>query len=136
MAGTFTKLGLGIGFFTLILVFGVGFLVQMGNEYGVTLETQFQNTLNYQDEFTGITADASGNIEGGGIDAQATDIAQVQGATSAGRQQLKYFSIIRECLGDLINIIPYDAKFNIILFSIIGVMLISAFIYLFIGRDP
>jgi hypothetical protein len=138
MAGAvFTKIGIGVGFFLLIFMFGIGFFVYMGNEYGVGLEPEYTNQFSgITDEYLNINYDSAEIVEGGGIDARTSDIAQIQGGISAAKQQLNYFDVIKNGLSGLVNIFAYDPVINVILYAILTVMLIAGLLYVLIGRLP
>ena len=130
----FTKVSLGIGFMSLILIFGLGFMVQMGNEYGVTIEDQFQNNLNIQEQYVDIALETGEILEQGGLDQRTSDIAQLQGGIASQQNQLSNYKLLKISLEDLIKVFPYDPQFNIIIFGILTTMFVAGLIYLLFGR--
>jgi hypothetical protein len=130
----FTKIGLGIGFFTLIFLFGINFLVDMGNEYNVVLDANYQNKFNTQSAFTNINYETIDIVEGGSIDQKTTDIAQLQGGLAAQRNQLNFFGIIKTAITDLNTIIPFAGYISAILYSLLSIMLLAGILYLLFGR--
>lgn len=134
--GVFTKVSLGIGFMSLILVFGLGFMVQMGNEYNVELEQRFSEDITLDRDFIDIQLESADILESGGIDQQTTDIAQLRGGISSQQNQLSNFRLLRSTMNDLIRVFPYDPQFNIILFGLLTTMFVGGIIYLLFGRKP
>lgn len=129
----FTKIGIGVSLFSLFIIFGVGFMVQMGNEYGVTMESIYQNKFSTT-EFEDQAYRSAEILDQGGIDAQTTDIAQLQAGISATKTQLNFFGVVKQSLNDLLSIFPFDPAIVATLLVMLVLMSVSGLIYLLFGR--
>jgi hypothetical protein len=78
---------------SVLIVVMIGFLVSLGNDNGVTVETLYLTAFeNNQDLVQNITYDISEAERGSTIDPSATDVAQLRGSITAEKEKLNFIS--------------------------------------------
>jgi len=135
MAGTLTKIGIGAALFAMIFTVFIYTMVQMGNNYGVTMESTYATqdyyslVSNSSDEYEELTAGTS-------IDQQTTDTAQYQQKLSSENSKVNFWGVLSSALSDFGKIFPMHPVIAWTIGIIIVLLIGAAFYYALTGRQP
>lgn len=137
MAGTLTKLGLGIVLFVLVFGTFVSYMVALGNNpnYNRALEDNYEFS-DYESSTKDVTFNYQELSEGSSINQQASDTAQLQEGISAEDSKAGFWSVINMALTDFFKIFPVSTTVAVSISLILIILSGSAFIYLIWGRVP
>lgn len=139
MAGFITKFGLGAGLFILIMFFGSFLLTESANEYGITVDSFYEQNIGDVDldsKYQNTIFEAQKIQEGASIDSDAQDIAQLEGAITAEKTKINFFDVGKVGFGLLEKYILVDPFVTGILSSML-ILMVGAAVFAFLsGRTP
>ena len=139
MAGFITKFGLGAGLFILIIFFGSFLLTESANEYGITVDSFYEQNIGDVDldsKYQNTIFEAQKIQEGSSIDSDAQDIAQLEGAITAEKTKINFFDVGNVALNMVSKYILVDPVITGILTSML-ILMIGAAVFAFLsGRTP
>jgi hypothetical protein len=141
MAAITIKLGIVMILFSLLTFFSLYFLTSVGNDYGVTVESIYNDKFGASSSglsggAVDVAYNASDVFEGADVDSQSQDVAQARGALTAGETNLDYKTVAGSFFSDLVRIFPFNPAVIGALAAILTVLTIGAGVYLFTGRMP
>lgn len=135
MAGTLTKLGIGAAIFAMIFTVFIYAMVQMGNQYGVTMESTY-NTQDYYGLVSNNTDEYEELTAGTSIDQQTTDTAQYQQKLSSENSKVNFWGIFTSAISDFGKMFPMHPVIAWTLGIVMTLIIGAAFYYALTGRQP
>lgn len=141
--GLLTNAGIVVALITAVAIFGLQFMVEAGNEYGVSLEDKYYNkfgtgTNNGDIKGDQVSSDLIYNAvdlqEGSDLDNEAQDSAQNPGSISGYKSSLNTFTILKGFMVDLQKIIPFNSQVGYYIMAAVAFAFFAALAALFFKR--
>lgn len=138
--GFITKLVVGSVLLGLIVLVFVGFMSSMGNQYGVSVDSQIvtksnQIALNSQ-QTQQIFNNATITQQGSSVDSQSQDTGQYRGYLSGEQQKTSTVNIISNSIDAIYEILPFDPAIKGVIYFLIGISFALGIIYMIFKVMP
>lgn len=130
--------GLIIGMLV-VTVFFVGmsaFLLDVANNYGVTVDSEYQDTFNKYSESNELVANLDSTVEGGEVNPEGQDTAVYTNVVVAGKISRSSASLAQDLVTQIPSIIGVDSLIIAALLSIIFAFATMGFIAMISRRTP
>jgi len=135
--GFITKISVAASLFALIVFLGAWFMTTVGNQYDITQQDIYQDRYNdLSEQIDTIVYESADLQEGADIDQETQDTAQYKGAISSVRESLDIFSVAKNGINDLAQILPAHTAIWGTLLTILTICLIFAGYYALRGVLP
>lgn len=135
--GILTKLGIGLSLFSLMFVLGIYLLTSLGNDYGVSVEDLYADSFSNTGSSTSQTVYESAELQqGGNIDKDSQDAAQLEGSIASERNKLNLFNVVKAGSKDIQNVVPSHPAIWATLLVIMTAIIGAGFYYALRGVNP
>lgn len=130
-----TKFLIGGVFFSLFVGIFLTVMVDMGSQYGINnANANVDLTNNIQSELLQENIQGQELLQQAGLNDDLSDLSSASEYISASENALSTQTLLTNSTTQLQKLLPYNSSINTAIFTILGILFLSAAIYLVLGR--
>lgn len=135
MSGIITKATISVTLAVMFITMVLALMVALGADYGRNVDSAYtEQFVDVNTDIQAIQAEAIEIQQGSSIDADSSDIAQLEGVLSASDKTADIQNILKDTLIAIQNILPFGDFILNALLIVLAALMIGGVIYAFLGR--